>query len=874
MAEVFLASRTSEVGGFEKFLAIKRIFSHLVTQEDIVNMFIDEARIAAYLHHPNIVQIYDLGMVEESFFIAMEFVDGLDLRRLCELGIKKRNFIPRELAVYLIAQVAAGLHYAHTCRDEDGRPMNIVHRDVSPQNVLISWDGVVKLCDFGIARAESRLTHTRTGEFKGKFSYMSPEQFGQGPLDRRSDIFTLGILLYEVTAATRVFRARSEYETMRRITEGDVRPPSAVRPDFPPALEQIVMKALAVKAEDRYQTAQELQEALEEWLFEQRARVGPRQMAEYLKSLQDSLENDPEVIAEPEPLPGEPEEVAGEPGPVDSTMELSLADAEILELVDSEFTDSESADSEFAESENDQTIVDLRYRFDEGDEEPTQIVIASAQAVEVRQVSAEEARARRGDDELEEGEMDSTLVDLHLEEQSTFPVVQTPNMEVMSDDEADDEEEELFELIEILEDGEEVEAPQSIEEAPADSASFASLLEQAPEINAEERPISSIGLQNLRGPAALTGPMERVTSPHRSGKKGFILPNRRVAIVGATILAVISIGLLIVFSSEKVVDDAEVQRSVAVEMVSAQETTLRLDTDPPGASVVANGLLVPGKTPLAVPLVAGQENDITVLRQDYKPARFVIAAPQEGSLDKTVSLEREKSTEFATLELRSTPSGARVWLNGEGIGRTPLRLDGVRANFTAHIQLELPEHRPFIAWVDLRAQQEHRIEGVLHPAESQLVEGIFEPSPAQTQVIIGTNSPVEMPAKQEFLAGQWLTVDFEAEGYHSRRQALRLDRIGGFYLAPGLEREDQQMGKISLEVQPISAVYIDSRSLGSGPFADLALPAGEQTIVVETIAGSRLRVPLEVKADEHRDYLVLVDGDEIQVQERALDRKN
>src|SRR5690606_8656157 len=237
IAEVFLARQLGDVGGFSRQVAIKRMFPHLIDREDIITMFIDEARIVAELNHPAIVQTFDLGVTDGAFYIAMEYIDGLDLRRVCEIGIENDAFLPAEIAVQIIIEAAAGLHYAHTRVDADGNPMNIVHRDVSPQNILISRQGAVKICDFGIAKAERRLTTTRSGEFKGKFGYMSPEQATGMPLDLRSDIFSLGILLYETTVGTRLFRAFNEYETIKLVVNAVVEPPSQISPNFPRDLE-------------------------------------------------------------------------------------------------------------------------------------------------------------------------------------------------------------------------------------------------------------------------------------------------------------------------------------------------------------------------------------------------------------------------------------------------------------------------------------------------------------------------------------------------------------------------------------------------------------------------------------------------------------
>lgn len=285
MAEVFLATQIGDLAGFQKQVALKTMSENLSDHEELVIMFLDEARIAAQLNHPNIVHVYDLGRVDDTLYIAMEYVEGKDLRRICEEGVEQDNFLPMEYAVRIIADAAAGLHYAHEVTDSQGQPRNIVHRDVTPQNILVSVDGQVKVADFGVAKAEDRLGHTRVGQRKGKLSYMSPEQLEADSVDARSDVYALGILLYEVTVQSRLFRGRSDFETMSLIANSIVTPPSEVRPDFPPELEAIILKALQKELDDRYQSAQDLQTALEDWLHKQDRRVGGTELAAYMREL-------------------------------------------------------------------------------------------------------------------------------------------------------------------------------------------------------------------------------------------------------------------------------------------------------------------------------------------------------------------------------------------------------------------------------------------------------------------------------------------------------------------------------------------------------------------------------------------------------------
>ena len=262
MAEIFLA-RASGIEGFEKLVVVKRILPTLAASDDFVRMFLDEARLAAQLHHPNIAQVYDIGLDGGAHFFVMEYVDGHDLRAVLNASTQSGG-LPLEHALAIVAAVAAGLHYAHEHRGPDGEPLGIVHRDVSPSNVLVTYDGAVKLVDFGIAKARTR-AETRDGALKGKIRYMSPEQCRGEALDRRSDIFSLGLLLYELTAGSRAFDEELEYELVTLVAAGSVPPPSARVRTYPEDLEAIVMKALRPNPSERYATAEEMQLELERY---------------------------------------------------------------------------------------------------------------------------------------------------------------------------------------------------------------------------------------------------------------------------------------------------------------------------------------------------------------------------------------------------------------------------------------------------------------------------------------------------------------------------------------------------------------------------------------------------------------------------------
>ena len=258
MAEVFLA-RTTVAQGLNKTLVIKKIHTAYARSKQFVTMFVDEAKIALGLNHPNIIQVFDFGAVGDTYFLAMEYVEGMDLLRLLQEAAKARMRLPYGLSAYIVQQLAKGLDYAHRKTDEFGQPLGIVHRDISPQNILLSWDGGVKIVDFGIARA--RDVHEEQGVIKGKFAYMSPEQGRGEPVDCRSDVFAAGIVLFELVCARPLFHGKGK-EALDMVKSGAIPRPRDFAPELPESLERIILKALAFHRTDRFQTARDLQHEL------------------------------------------------------------------------------------------------------------------------------------------------------------------------------------------------------------------------------------------------------------------------------------------------------------------------------------------------------------------------------------------------------------------------------------------------------------------------------------------------------------------------------------------------------------------------------------------------------------------------------------
>ena len=284
MAELFVARHVRD----ELPVVIKRILPHLTGEEDFVRMFLDEARIAAQLHHPNIVQVNELGRLGGSLFLAMEYVEGVDLRKLLRRSLKQGQSVPYAVAARVVAEICKGLHYAHNATGVDGKPLRVIHRDVSPQNVMVGYDGHVKLVDFGIAKAGAMVERSKPGIIKGKFLYLSPEQVAQEKIDHRADLFALGTMLYEVTTGRPPFQKSTTEGVIYAIRAEEPPAPHLVKADYPPELEAIVLRCLVKNRDHRYSTAEEVEIDLENWLDGQATPL--EQVAAYANELMGGVQ--------------------------------------------------------------------------------------------------------------------------------------------------------------------------------------------------------------------------------------------------------------------------------------------------------------------------------------------------------------------------------------------------------------------------------------------------------------------------------------------------------------------------------------------------------------------------------------------------------
>jgi serine/threonine protein kinase len=283
MAELYLA-RLTGISGFRKLIVLKCVRALLAHDPEMLRMFLDEARIAATLHHPNIVQVFDSGEIEGRHFFSMEFVQGADLQRIIRRLRAQNGRLAVDHVVSIMLSVCSALQYAHDRIGADGSPAGIVHRDVSPQNVMVTFDGGVKLLDFGIAKMREKTWQTRQGTLKGKISYMSPEQCQELSVDGRSDLFALGAMAWEMLTGAVLYDGANDLEILKRITEHEAPPPSRLRPELPAGLERVVQRCLARNPDDRYGTAGEVFLALEEVARELRYTLSTEPLARFMRS--------------------------------------------------------------------------------------------------------------------------------------------------------------------------------------------------------------------------------------------------------------------------------------------------------------------------------------------------------------------------------------------------------------------------------------------------------------------------------------------------------------------------------------------------------------------------------------------------------------
>jgi serine/threonine-protein kinase len=284
MATVFLG-RILGAGGFQRFVAIKRLHPHLASEQEFVEMFLDEARLAASIHHPNVVPILEVGTSDRGYYLVMEYIEGDTLARLLARSATSRQRIPIPIVIRIVLDTLAGLHAAHELKDDNDHHLNLVHRDVSPQNILVGINGTARITDFGVARAATRLSSTRSGQLKGKLAYMAPEQARGGQIDRRADLFAVGTVLWEVLADKRLFKGEGEADTLNRVLFEPIPRLRDVNPDIVPELEAVTMKSLDRDPEKRYPTSLAFADELEKAARASASIASVREVADYVQKV-------------------------------------------------------------------------------------------------------------------------------------------------------------------------------------------------------------------------------------------------------------------------------------------------------------------------------------------------------------------------------------------------------------------------------------------------------------------------------------------------------------------------------------------------------------------------------------------------------------
>jgi serine/threonine protein kinase len=730
MAELFLARQVGPQG-FQKTVVVKRLHQRLASEEEVVKMFVDEARIAARLTHSNIVQIYDLGVSQGQYYIAMEWVRGNNLMEVIERELATGDHMPYGLVAHVVSQVCRGLHYAHTLTDELGRPLAIVHRDVSPQNVLLGYEGEVKLVDFGIAKAASRAAETQAGILKGKVAYMSPEQVQNQPVDARSDIFSAGILLYELTCRRRLFRRNSDFATMRAVLKDPIPPPSAVVEDVPDEIEMVILQALARDPERRFQSAQEMQHVLERGIRSNGWSVGASDVASFMEQL----------FRDGEPSPGPPAP-ARQPRPTGPPARLSPLPAVSDEPVSMELEDTvaaldprKAAERSFVEAAT--VITPPRPASGPAGEEPDEVP-TSPHAQPVPSVRPDSyagepaAPARRvtpsgfAVDPATQSEVptlaeqDPTAVAAEMDGETQ---VRPPDFADIEEWQPDTAETELP--------PEEVVLP--IPDTPPEA--LAPVLSPEP-LPAEPAPAPSPppAAAPAARPAAAADRARPTVQATPQPAQPVRRPRQLVLLAVAVFILVASLGALGVFLYKGGI--------IGPRRVGEVE----IATKPAGATVYLDGKRRFAVTPTTVHgLKPGQEYMLVVVLEGFRPWKKKLTL-DEDKLHRRFDLKLERDRPGgppATLTVRVNEPDARVFLDGELKGTAPVKITDVPSGVSHTLVIKKEGFEDGVLQLDALEPRERRsVHVTLGPSQTKLIQGIERRKVRKGK---GSSGPVEIP---------------------------------------------------------------------------------------------------------------------------------
>lgn len=659
MAEIF-KGLTYDFSGLKKFIVIKRILPHIAVNKDFIKMLIDEAKIAVKLSHGNIAQTFDLGKVADDYFIVMEYVDGRTISQIYKKTVEYKNFIPIPVSAYVVSEICNGLDYMHRRKDENGRSLEIVHRDISPQNVILTDSGNVKIVDFGVAKAAFKLSELERGVLKGKFAYMSPEQTEGKNIDFRSDIFSTGVVLWEMLTGRRLFKKKSNPETIDAVQNMTVFPPSAYRNDIPSDLDEIVMRALERDTQRRYTAAADMSLDLTKFLLRHYPEFKPTQVGDFLKEIFDNEEKTGDLYQE-------------------KTMREEL------------------------------TIRDRSLR--EGNEDD-----AGDLAEDTMIVDPQELDFRSIFEEIDVEELSDITRAIGLGEGSQTGMV--PPL-TFSENSSSKEEEITGDLEEPALKGQFLEAPVPEMSLPSEKISFT---QGKGGKSGRRRELLIVPAVLLLLLAALAAYHFFFSSAPGSVKLVFQPSDSTVYLDGKPVSGSSPIVLKDLAGRKyyqlrlerEGFEPLELStyilpnwmRSISLKLNARPPGQILINSDPAGADIYFNGEASGKRTPsqidakaLNFPLVLGLSFDGAPQWQ-----KRLESAPQSS-----LTIFADLKSEMGSLSVQSSPSGAIVKIDGRMIGKTPLAMHPVQANETLELTLDLPGFKPYSNEVSVAPGQKLQI---------------------------------------------------------------------------------------------------------------------------------------------------------------------
>ena len=682
MAEIYMA-QTRGAGGFAKLVALKLIHPNFSSDPEFVRMLIDEAKLAVQLEHPNIVHTFDLGRVEEQYYIAMELIEGGDLYRILRRASDLDRSFPLDLATYIAKEACAGLAYAHAKVDNRGRALEIVHRDVSPQNILVSYQGDVKIVDFGIAKAAMRGQQTAAGVIKGKYYYMSPEQAWGDRVDSRSDIFSAGILLYEMLTGQMLYLQEDLQMLVEMVRKANIPPLSSRRKDVPPELEQIVMKALKRRAEERYQTAGEFAEALGRFLKRNSPDFSRARIGEFVSEVLGSPTEDQTQMNR------DPDASTAEHRTHLDRDEHSL----IFDL--SDFVSLAGRPS--VVQLNTQTRTDNHLKSDTQVGTDTQLGMDTKTATQIKTLPGDRA-ALRPDAYAPTGSFgeDHTFVD--EDSGASHLNVAWPNRPTLPKQASPIDTDDLLGTTRFVPRGQRGLTPKL---GDADERTELQNKPIVPVVTMQNSDPLASPPTEVRQPAELKATTEPLglptVPPDESRGSGLRAVPRRTVILGLTgVIVGVLIALLLAGPSGVV------------------RGTIQVRSQPEGAEVRIDGVAVPGKTPMKLDNVDGRvPHRIRLSQRGFEPwEEDVRFEDSSGVMQVQVQLQPSSGT----LQLSSTPEGAEAIVNGRASKTTPLTLYDLPPNEDVIIELRLRGYKAIRQTVPWNGERHLKLDVPLEPA--------------------------------------------------------------------------------------------------------------------------------------------------------------